>query len=60
MAGQIKVTLKRSVIGSTEAQRKVVAALGLKRTGRSVVLPDNPATRGAIKKVEHLLDWEEA
>jgi len=60
MAGKIKVTLSRSVIGCTEKQKAVVAALGLKRRGRSRVLPDNPATRGAIEKVRHLLEWEEA
>ncbi|HOO39188.1 MAG TPA: 50S ribosomal protein L30 [Deltaproteobacteria bacterium] len=59
MAGKIKVTLQRSVIGSTEDQRNTVAALGLKRRGRSRVLPDNASTRGAIRKVSHLLVWEE-
>jgi large subunit ribosomal protein L30 len=59
MAGKIKVTLNRSVIGSTEKQKAVVTALGLKRRGRSRVLPDNPSTRGAINKVPHLLTWEE-
>jgi ribosomal protein L30/L7E len=34
--------------------------LGLKRRGRSRLLPDNDAIRGAIKKVPHLLTWEEA
>jgi large subunit ribosomal protein L30 len=60
MAGKIKVTLNRSVIGCTEKQRAVVKALGLKRRGRSNILPDNDATRGALKKVPHLLVWEEA
>jgi len=60
MAGMIKVTLNRSVIGCTEKQRAIVKALGLKRRGRSHLLPDNEATRGAIKKVPHLLTWEEA
>jgi large subunit ribosomal protein L30 len=60
MAAKIKVTLSRSVIGCTQKQRAVVAALGLKRRGRSRLLPDNDAIRGAIKKVPHLLTWEEA
>ena len=59
MAGKIKVTLNRSVIGSTVDQKNTVAALGLKRRGRSNVLPDNASTRGAIRKVSHLLIWEE-
>jgi large subunit ribosomal protein L30 len=60
MAAKIKVTLSRSVIGCTQKQRAVVTALGLKRRGRSRILPDNDAIRGAIKKVPHLLTWEEA
>ncbi len=60
MAGQIKVTLKGSVINSTKEQRKIIAALGFKKTGRTRLLPDNAAMRGAIKKMEHLLEWEEA
>lgn len=60
MAGQIKVTLKRSTIGSTEVQKKVVQSLGLTKRGRSRVHPDNPAIRGMINKVSHLLECEEA
>lgn len=59
MAGKIKITLQGSVNGSTEDQRKIVRALGLKKRGRSHVLPDNASTRGAIHKVAHLLVWEE-
>jgi large subunit ribosomal protein L30 len=59
VAGKIKVTLNRSVIGSTEDQKNIVQALGLKKRGRSRVLPDNESTRGAIRKVSHLLVWEE-
>ncbi|HON39589.1 MAG: 50S ribosomal protein L30 [Desulfomonilia bacterium] len=59
MGDKIKITLSRSVIGGTKGQRETVKALGLKRRGRSVILPDNAATRGAIRKVSHLLSWEE-
>ncbi|MBN2297857.1 MAG: 50S ribosomal protein L30 [Deltaproteobacteria bacterium] len=59
MAGKIKITLNRSVIGSTQDQKDIVKALGLKRRGRSRVLPDNDSTRGAIRKISHLLVWEE-
>ena len=56
MGDKIKITLSRSVIGGTKGQRETVKALGLKRR---VILPDNAATRGAIRKVSHLLSWEE-
>ena len=59
MAGKLKVTLKKSTIGASPKQRKVVEALGLKKTNSAVELPDSPQTRGAIAKVEHLLRVEE-
>ena len=59
MAGKLKVTLVKSTIGSSPKQKKVVEALGLKKTNKSVELPDNPQMRGAIEKVKHLLKFEE-
>ena len=57
-----KVTIKlvRSLVGSSETQRKTVQALGLNKIGQSVTLEDTPATRGAVNKVRHLLAVEEA
>ena len=55
----LKVTLVKSTIGSNPHQRKVVEALGLKKLHQSVELADNPATRGSIFKVSHLLKVEE-
>lgn len=37
MADQIKITLVKSVIGSSEKQRNIVKALGLKKTNSSVI-----------------------
>jgi len=59
MSGQIKVTLERSVIGTTQPQRLTVRALGLKKRGSSHVLPDRPEIRGMIYKVRHLLKVED-
>lgn len=56
---QLKITLVRSVIGSPEKQRKVVKALGLKKTNSSVVQDDNAVIRGMIAKVRHLVSVEE-
>lgn len=55
----VKITLKKSVIGSSSDQRKVVEALGLKKLNHTVEKPDTPQTRGAIEKVKHLLQVEE-
>lgn len=56
MAKQFKIQLKRSLIGCTDSQRKTVRALGLRRINHQVAVADNPANRGQILKVQHLLD----
>ena len=56
---KIKVTLIKSTISSTPYQKKVVAALGLRKIRQSVELEDSPAVRGSVAKVPHLLKVEE-
>jgi large subunit ribosomal protein L30 len=56
----LKVTLVKSPIGAVPKHKKTVEALGLKKTGKSVLLPDNAATRGMVKQVEYLVKVEEA
>ena len=60
MADKLKVTLVKSTIGAIPKQRATVEALGLKKLNKTVVLPDNAATRGMIKQVQHLVKVEEA
>lgn len=60
MANNIKITLTKSVIGASSAQKKVVEALGLRKMHHSKVMADTPQTRGAIEKVKHLVTVEEA
>ncbi len=55
---QIKVVLKKSVIGSTKSQKAAVRCLGLRKTGQSVVLNLNPAVQGQLNKVQHLVSTE--
>jgi len=56
---KLKVTLKRSLISRPETQRKTVRALGLRKINSVSTLPDNPAIRGQIHKVRHLVTVEE-
>ena len=56
----LKITLVKSTIGAVPKHKKTVEALGLKKTGKIVVLPDNAATRGMVKQVQHLVKVEEA
>lgn len=56
---QLKVTLKRSVIGSNERQRATIKGLGLRRINHVRYLKNTPAIRGMVKKVLHLIEVEE-
>ena len=56
----LKVTLVKSTICAVPKHKKTVEALGLKKLGKTVVLPDNAATRGMIQQVTHLVKVEEA
>ena len=55
----LKIKLVRSPIGYTENQKLTVKALGLHRMNHVVERPDNPAIRGMIKTVGHLLEVSE-
>ena len=48
----LKVTLVKSTIGAIPKHKRTVEALGLKKTGKTVVLPDNAATRGMAPIVD--------
>jgi large subunit ribosomal protein L30 len=55
----IRVTLVRSAIGYTKDQKETVLALGLHRMHQTVEHQDNPAVRGMIRKIVHLVKVEE-
>jgi large subunit ribosomal protein L30 len=50
----------RSGIGFDKTQKATLRALGLEKIGRVVTHPDNPAIRGMIAKVTHLVVVEKA
>jgi len=56
--GKIKVTLVRSAIGYPKDQKQTVLALGLHRLHQTVEHNDNPALRGMLNKVIHLIKVE--
>ena len=55
----LKITLVKSVIGSVPKNRAIVESMGLRKLNKSVVLPDNAATRGQIRQIQHLIKVEE-
>ena len=56
----LKITLVKSTIGAVPKHKKTIEALGLSKMNKTVELPDNAATRGMIKQVQHLVKVEEA
>jgi large subunit ribosomal protein L30 len=59
MADKLRVTQIKSTISHIARNRATVRALGLKRIGHTVEIPDNPATRGMVRKVRFLVTVEE-
>lgn len=60
MADKLIITLKRGLAGKDKRQIATCEALGLRKTNSSVEQPDNPAIRGMITKVAHLVEVKEA
>ena len=56
----LKITLVKSTIGAVPKHKKTIEALGLTKMHKTVELPENAATRGMIKQVQHLVKVEEA
>ncbi len=56
MSKNFRITLVRGLIGTTQQQRDAVRCLGLRRIRDTKVIKDNPANRGQIYKIQHLLD----
>lgn len=59
MAKKLAITLKRSMIGRPESQRVTLRTLGLKKREQTVTHQDNPAIRGMLNKVQHLVKVKE-
>jgi len=55
----LKITLVKSPIGRKPNQRLTVKALGLGKLNSSVVQKDNPAIRGMVRTISHLITVEE-
>ena len=59
MAGKLKITLVKSMIGRPEKQRKVLRGMGLTKLNKTVELEDTPSIRGMVDNVSHLVKAEE-
>jgi large subunit ribosomal protein L30 len=57
---KLNIKLTRSKIGKLKDQIATVEALGLRKIGQTVVKEDTPQIRGMIKKIQHMVQVEEA
>ena len=56
---KLKVTLVKSTIGAVPKHKKTVESMGLRKLNKSIILPDNDATRGQIQQIKHFVKVEE-
>lgn len=59
MSAGLKITLIRSHIGATTAQKAVLNGMGLNKLNKTVELKKTPEIFGMITKVSHMVKVEE-
>lgn len=58
-AKKLKVTQIKSAIGYRQRAKDTIRSLGFRKMHQTVIKEDNPAIRGMIRSVNHLLKVEE-
>jgi large subunit ribosomal protein L30 len=56
---KLQIKLVKSLIGCSEAQRKVAKALGFTKKDQVVEHDNSPVIKGMINKISHLLEVTE-
>ena len=59
MEKKLKITQTKSIIDRPKNQKLVIEALGLGKPNYSIIHKDTPQIRGMIRKVSHLVNFEE-
>ncbi len=57
---KIKLTQVKSAIGYRQRAKDTIRCLGFRKLNQTVIKEDNPAIRGMIQSVDHLLKVEDA
>jgi large subunit ribosomal protein L30 len=60
MTGTLKLRQVRSANGGSRKQRESLRTLGLGRIGKASERPDDPAVRGLVRSVDHLVEVDDA
>ena len=55
----IKISLRKSLIGRTEKQRRIIQGLGLRKINSEVIREKSPEILGMINKVDFMLEVTE-
>lgn len=55
----IKIALRKSLIGRTEKQRRVIKGLGLRKINSEVIKEKSPEIMGMVNKVDFMLEVTE-
>jgi len=56
---KIRITQKRSKIGSSKRQKDTLYALGLRKVNNSVEVEATPQILGMVNKVNHIVEVKE-
>jgi large subunit ribosomal protein L30 len=56
---KLRITYTKSTIGYSKDQKETIYSLGLRKLNQVVIKQDNPAIRGMVFKVQHLVTVEE-
>jgi large subunit ribosomal protein L30 len=56
---KLRIKWVKSSIGYSQRQKATIKSLGFKRLGDTVEWKDDPATRGMVNRVRHLVEVEE-
>lgn len=59
MSARLRVTLRRSTVGTNPSARGTIRALGLHHIGQTVEIADGPEARGQVRAVRYLVEVEE-
>lgn len=54
---KVTITWKRSTIGRSPRQERIIKALGFRRLNDTVCHEDSPQIMGMVNSVSHLLEW---
>jgi large subunit ribosomal protein L30 len=55
---KVRITQIKSKIGQPERQKKILAALGIKKMHQTVEHEDTPQIMGMVEKLKHLVKVE--